>query len=236
MSASLATLYEDATCVVCVKPSGLLVHNAAWSGPRERTALDVAREQLDADLVPVHRLDRGTSGVLLLARGGAHARGWQEALARPDADKRYLALVRGALREASRVDHAFADEGGARRDAVTLVEPLAALSDPRCSAVLARPLTGRTHQVRRHLKHLSHPVIGDANYGKGALNREYASRYGLARLALHAWSLALTHPVTGERRVWCAPLPDDLAEPLRRIFSGSPISAADTTPAAQAAR
>lgn len=224
---TLEAIYQDPSCVVCAKPSGMLVHNTAWSGPPERTVLDLARERFDPSLVPVHRLDRGTSGVLLLARGGDHARDWQRALARDDTDKRYLALVRGVMPEPARVDHAFADESGARRDAVTLIEPLAVQRDPRCSAVLARPLTGRTHQVRRHLKHLSHPVLGDANYGKGALNREYAARFGLARLALHAWRLSVLHPATGEALTWSAELPDDLAAPLRRIFSIE-LSAADT--------
>jgi tRNA pseudouridine65 synthase len=227
----LPLLHLDDTCVVCAKPSGLLVHNTAWAGPRETTALDLARAAHGDDLAPVHRLDRGTSGVLLFARGGDHARAWQEALARDDADKRYLALVRGALREPTTVDHAFADEDGARRDAVTELEPVCAWTSPRCGMVLARPRTGRTHQVRRHLKHLSLPVIGDANYGKGALNRDFAARFGLARLALHAWTLTLTHPVTGTRVTWCAPLPDDLAHPLARI-----ATAGDTSPASAEAR
>ena len=223
---ALPTLHADGSCVVCVKPAGLLVHNAAWAGPREETALDIARAAHGRDLVPVHRLDRGTSGVLVLARGGESARAWQSALARDDADKRYLALVRGALVAHARVEHAFADERGARRDALTLIEPLCACAEPRCSLVLARPITGRTHQVRRHLKHLSHPVIGDANYGKGAINREFAARFGLARLALHAWSLRVAHPVTGAACEWCAPLPEDLAAPLARIFSEARTSPA----------
>jgi tRNA pseudouridine65 synthase len=97
--------------------------------------------------------------------------------------------------------------------------------------VLARPRTGRTHQVRRHLKHLSLPVIGDANYGKGPINRDFAARFGLARLALHAWSLTLTHPATGARVTWCAALPDDLAAPLARV-----ATAGDTSPAWAEAR
>ena len=76
---------------------------------------------------------------------------------------------------------------------------------------------GRLHQVRRHLKHIDHPVIGDANYGKGALNREIAARYGLGRLALHCRELALPHPATGELLTVRAPLPPDLAEPLACI-------------------
>jgi tRNA pseudouridine65 synthase len=87
----------------------------------------------------------------------------------------------------------------------------------RFSLVEARPRTGRLHQVRRHLKHLGHPLIGDVNYGRGELNRWFREQVDLARLALHARSLELTHPVTGERLVVEAPLPPDLAGPLERI-------------------
>lgn len=212
----LPLLHADASCVVVAKPAGLLVHNAAFAGPRELTCTELVRTRFEASLVPVHRLDRGTSGVLVFACGAAAARDWQRAL--DTAEKRYLALVRGVLREALTVDHAFADEDGVRREARTAVAPLAASAVPRCALVLARPFTGRTHQVRRHLKHLSHPVIGDANYGKGALNRAFAAEHGLRRLALHARSLRLVHPVTGVETTFRAALPADLDEPLRRIF------------------
>lgn len=87
----------------------------------------------------------------------------------------------------------------------------------RVSLVEARPRTGRLHQVRRHMKHMSHPLIGDANYGKGALNRLFASRVGLARLALHALSMEMPHPVSGERIRFVAALPEDLAGPFARL-------------------
>lgn len=221
MHPPLTAIYADATCVVVAKPAGMLVHNAAFAGPRERTCTDIARESFDATLAPVHRLDRGTSGVLVFARGPDAARAWQGAL--ESAEKRYVALVRGVVREAALVDHAFADEEGVRREARTAVAPLASRDDPRCSLVMARPFTGRTHQVRRHLKHLAHPVIGDANYGKGALNRDYAARYGLTRLALHALSLRVTHPATGEAVTFAAALPDDLAGPLTAIFGADAL-------------
>ncbi len=87
----------------------------------------------------------------------------------------------------------------------------------RVSLVEARPLTGRLHQVRRHLKHVSHPLIGDANYGKGALNRAFAETIALRRLALHALSMRLPHPLTGAPLSFEAPLPEDLAIPFKRL-------------------
>jgi len=95
----------------------------------------------------------------------------------------------------------------------------------RCSLVEARPETGRFHQIRRHLKHLSHPIVGDVNYGKGDLNRLFRTRYGLHRLALHAHLLAFDHPATGRRLVVRAPLPADFAAALAAL--GLPVAVDD---------
>ncbi len=213
---ALSTVYEDAHVVVANKPSGLLVHNSAFAGPRERTLLDLARDDEKGPLFAVHRLDRGTSGLVVLARSSDDARAWQAALA--VGEKSYVALVRGRVDAALHVDNPVKDEEGARKDARSDVAPLATVQDPRCSLVEVRLHTGRRHQARQHLKHVSHPVLGDASYGKGALNRDYAARFGLARLALHARRLSLVHPATGAAWTVEAALPDDLRGPLLRIF------------------
>src|SRR5262249_44825629 len=156
---------------------------------------------------PVHRLDRGTSGVIVFARSSEAARTLHEAFERGAVDKRYVALVRGEPLPSVVVDHPLPRrEGGPRVDASTEIETLwagdvdlAALgvaADPRLrpvqryALVAARPKTGRLHQVRRHLKHVGHPVVGDANYGRGEHNRALAAAVGLTRLALHAQSIA----------------------------------------------
>lgn len=197
------------------KPAGLLVHNSAWAGPREHTLVEEVAAMLGEGWHPLHRLDRQTSGVVAFARQSDVAR-LQAALAH--ADKRYWALVRGHLREAVLVDHAIVDEddGGERvaRDARSVVTPLALSSVERCSLVEVRLLTGRRHQARRHLKHLSHPVLGDATHGKGALNREFRERYGLLRMALHARSLDL------DGLTATSPLPADLLAIGQRLFPG----------------
>jgi tRNA pseudouridine65 synthase len=213
---TLEVLYRDDRLLAVNKPSGLLVHRG-WG--RDPVALvDLVRDLLGGGVVrPLHRLDRGTSGVLLLALDAECARLLAERLAAGELDKRYLALVRGAAPARAVVDHPLPrDEGGPRVPSVTEVRRIATAEiAPRAlSLVEARPRTGRLHQVRRHLKHLGHPVIGDANYGRGDLNREIAERYGLCRLALHAASLALAHPETGAPLEIRAPLPDDLAGPL----------------------
>jgi tRNA pseudouridine65 synthase len=132
--------------------------------------------------------------------------------------------VRGLAPDALRVDHPVpADEAGARVPAQTHLERLAdvridsPLREARYSLVRARPETGRFHQVRRHLAHIGHPVIGDANYGRGEHNRLLAERVGLRRLALHARSTRLDHPASGVPMSFVAPLPDDLTAPLLRL-------------------
>lgn len=200
------------------KPSGLLVHNSAWAGPREHTLVDDVEQHLGPGWHPLHRLDRGTSGVVAFAREKAVA-SWQAALASQDGDKRYWALVRGHVRGRVEIDHPIRDdETGVAREARSRVEPLILSSVERCSLVEIRLFTGRRHQARRHLKHISHPVIGDATHGKGPLNRAYREAWALSRLALHARHLALTHPTTGVRVAATAPLPHDLREPFERLF------------------
>jgi tRNA pseudouridine65 synthase len=127
--------------------------------------------------------------------------------------KRYLALVRGIPAPSGVIDHPIPRApGGPRVPAVTRFRLLATFE--RYAWVEAVPETGRLHQVRRHLKHISHPVIGDVRYGKGEHNRLFRSRFGLYRLALHAAEIAFQHPSSGAPMRFSAPLPDDLAGPL----------------------
>lgn len=215
----LPVLFHDDRLLAVDKPSGLLVHRG-WGDDRV-TALQLARRIAGRRVFPVHRLDRGTSGVLAFALDGEAARRLGEAFAGGEVAKVYVALVRGRAPESVLVDHPIPrSEGGPRVPAVTAVRRLAVVElEPRrvYSLVEARPATGRLHQVRRHLKHLSLPVIGDVEYGKGEHNRFFRERFGLHRLALHAASLDLPHPATGERLRLAAPLPADLAATLAAL-------------------
>ena len=177
MATGSLILAEGDGAIVANKPSGQLVHNSHFAGPREHTlAMDI-RALCGADYHPVHRIDRGASGCVVFARRHRVAH-YQAAMAL--CTKRYLAIVRGTFRRAVDVDHAIDN-----KEAQTFFAPISHSAIPRVSLVAALPKSGRLHQVRRHLKHLSHPIIGDANYGKGKLNRELRARYGIARLALH---------------------------------------------------
>jgi tRNA pseudouridine65 synthase len=210
----LPFLYQDGCLLAGNKPAGLAVHRGM---ARDRTfALQLVRDQVGRHVHAVHRLDRATSGVLLFALDTHTAGRMQELLAAGRVEKRYLALVRGIPPESGVIDHPIPrDVDGPRVPAVTEFRRLATLE--RYALVEARPRTGRRHQIRRHLKHLSHPLIGDVRYGKGEHNRLFRERFGLLRLALHALELVFEHPETGEAVRIVAPVPEDLAGPLRTM-------------------
>jgi tRNA pseudouridine65 synthase len=209
-------LHVDDVLAAFDKPSGMLVHNGWARAPV--VAVGEARRFVGKFVHPVHRLDRGASGVLLFALDKPTAAALHASFEDGRVDKRYLALVRGVAPDEGVIDHPIPRrEDGPRVAAVTSFKRIGVSPAERLSLVEARPRTGRLHQVRRHLKHIDHPIIGDANYGKGELNRDLAARYGLNRLALHAASLELDHPATGERLRIDSPLPDDLRGPLVRM-------------------
>ena len=172
-------------------------------------ALDLARRAIGAPVHPVHRLDRATSGVLLFALDPGSAAAMGRLFEEGAMHKTYLALVRGVPPDEGVVDSPVPrTEDGARVPAVTayrrlfVVEAGDAERPRRFSLVEASPRTGRLHQIRRHLKHLGHPIVGDVNYGKGDIEAtaSSASAYGLQRLALHAATLSFVHPLLRARR------------------------------------
>lgn len=214
--ASIELLFVDDHVVVANKPSGLLVHRG-WADDDD-VAMFRVRDAIGAWVHPVHRLDRGTSGALVFARSPDAAAALAKSFEEKDVDKRYLALVRGVPPESGTIDYAIQkSEDGPRVPAVTHYERVGRSEVDRCSLVLARPETGRLHQIRRHLRHIDHPLVGDVRHGSGAINRHYRATYDLHRLALHAASIAFTHPVTGARVAVEAPMPDDLRVPLARL-------------------
>lgn len=221
----LPVLYRDDDLLVVHKPAGLLVHRTSLDAQEDRNALDVLRAQLgpgapDA-LAPAHRLDKGTSGVLVFSCHAQASRSLREAFDDGRCRKDYLALVRGWPAPAFVIDHPLARDperpsaGQLHRQAHTDVRTLAQASWPvvtragwpttRVALVLAQPHQGRRHQIRRHLKHAAHPIIGDATHGKGPLNRALADWLGLSRLWLHALRLSLPHPRDGRLLTLQAP-------------------------------
>jgi tRNA pseudouridine65 synthase len=207
----LTILWRDAHFVAIHKPAGWLVHRTGLDAHEHRIIQPRLRDQLGQWVYPVHRLDKGTSGVLLMALSSDTARACAEAFESRRVDKHYLAMVRGWPPADTLVDHALrpddAPPDAPAQDArtrlrsvltLTLPVPVDRYASTRAALVLAEPETGRRHQIRRHLKHLSHPIVGDATHGKGSVNRWWASHLGINRLWLHAWRLSLIHPVTGQ--------------------------------------
>lgn len=212
----LDVLYRDEYLVAVNKPSGLLVHRSAIDRRETRFALQLVRDQLGQRVYPVHRLDKPTSGVLVFALSPHIARALSEQFAAQQVHKRYLAVVRGWAPERGFIDHALSEEldkmtdRRARQDkapqaAETHFRRLATVELPVCverypqtrySLVECFPKTGRKHQIRRHMKHIAHPIIGDAKHGKGVHNRFFQSEYNCHRLLLACVEMAFQHPVS----------------------------------------
>ena len=211
----LPVLEQTDRWAVLAKPSGLAIHRSKMVHDPV-VLVDLAREQFQTTIHPVHRLDRATSGCLLIAFDSAAARYLQASLR--EGTKTYLAFCRGHITqyEPVTIDKPMKDDNGILRDASTWLRCLASCPDPRSSLVLAKPKTGRYHQVRRHIRDLSHPVLGDAMHGDTRVNRWWRERYGLPRLGLHCLSLELTFPDGVSRKV-TAPLPDDLRTLWERL-------------------
>jgi|GEM_PF-59148 len=224
-------LHRDARIVVVDKPAGLAVHKGWAVAPHY--VLDLVRDAIGQHLFPVHRLDQPTSGVLVFALDKEAARHLSDQLCAQAVFKRYVAIVRGPARfDRKRVDHPLADlsrkgDPDPQR-AVTEFQHL--LTSGRYSFVSSVPETGRSHQIRRHLKHLSLHIIGDVKYGKGEHNRFFRDNFGLNRLALHALDLGFLHPDDDRPVFYRAPLPDDLIGPLAAAGFDTTAALAQLTP------
>jgi len=210
----LRILYRDDVCVVVDKPSGLIVHRG-WAND-DRDLLRVTRDALGQYVYPLHRLDRGASGAVLFALNGETARILNRSFADRSMDKRYLALTRGHPPEHGLIDHPIPRAPGEER-VPAQTEYFRIGTFERYALVVAIPKTGRLHQIRRHLKHLSCPLIGDVRYGKGEHNRLFRERYALDRLALHAAALRFVHPSTGRQVTVRAPLLGCFADCLAQL-------------------
>ncbi len=189
--------------------------------------VQTARDQLQRPVYLVHRLDRPTSGIVLLGLSSESAAAASRLFRERQVAKSYLALVRGHSMDSGRIDRPLTSPEVVRSEpleAVTEFETLQRFELPvpsgqfpttRCSLVKAVPKTGRFHQIRRHLNGISHPVIGDTSHGDSRQNRLFRESAGTRRLMLHASELSFRHPLTGNRIVIECPLPEDFSGPLR---------------------
>ena len=214
----LEILYQDKYLIIINKPSGLLVHRSPIDKRETVFALQLIRDQIGQFVYPIHRLDRPTSGVLVFALSSDIARVMSEKLKNHEIQKEYLAIVRGYTKESELIDYDLkvlldkkADRD--RRDnkepqfAQTYYERLATIELPypvsrypvaRYSLLKLTPKTGRKHQLRRHMKHIFHPIVGDTKYGRNEHNNLFREKFNSHRLLLHASKISFLHPVSGE--------------------------------------
>jgi 23S rRNA pseudouridine955/2504/2580 synthase len=236
-------VHEDADLLVVNKPAGLAAHPG--TGISGATLVEMARAYLRVPEAlppgefkpsPAHRLDRDTSGIILVAKNRKTMVRLGELFTEGDETKKtYLALAKGKLpRETGVIDLPLSEHeqtarskvarGVNMQEARTHYKVLASMKDASLVSVTIE--TGRTHQIRRHLEALGHPVAGDKRYGDFPFNRLAKTRWGLRRMALHAWRLELPHPITGERLRLEAPLPPELVEVLSRLNLPAPAGSA----------
>lgn len=219
-ASSFDILFEDEDLLILNKPAGILVHPGPKTSLTETCLMHLARRYLGAWVYPVHRLDRATSGILVFAKSSEAARHLAAQFEGRSLQKVYLAVIRGWIHESLTITKALSDldsEEG-EQEAETYIKPLARIALPypvdrypeaRYSLVQAEPKTGRQHQIRRHLKHINHPIIGDTVYGKGNHNRLFRDELRCPRLLLHHCRLTLEKPSGG---------PLSLEAPLDKAF------------------
>ena len=218
-------LFLDDWLVAVNKPSGLLVHRSLIDKHETDFVLQRVRNQLGRRVYPVHRLDKPTSGILMLALDPGTARAMTARFTAGQVEKTYRAIVRGFPEPVGVIDYALREEldplADARADrdkdsqaAVTQYRRLATVELPhgvgryptaRYALVELQPKTGRKHQLRRHLKHIFHPIIGDTTHGDGRHNRFFYECFDNRRLLLAATALRFRHPQTEEALVLTAP-------------------------------
>lgn len=194
------------------KPPGVIVHRNALMR-HEYAVLQRARDTLGCRVWPVHRLDRPTSGVLLFATDRRAAGPLHQALTADDSTKTYVAFVRGCFPHdgAQVVETPIPDGEGGHRDARSVVTCIGRSETPRCSLLRVEPQTGRTHQVRRHVRDLHHPIIHDGDHGDSRVNRWWRENHGVRRIGLHALSIDFRPPGGGPDRVVCPLFADHMA-------------------------
>jgi len=201
-------VHEDGELLAVNKPAGLLVHRSAIAADETDFLIERVQKHLGTSAFLIHRLDRATSGVTLLAKSREIAAELGRQFMARGVIKRYLAVVRGWPAADGVIDYPLPDvrERSPRKAAVTRWRTLATTTVPialgkypeqRYALVEALPETGRYRQIRKHLHHVSHHIVGDTSHGRGDHNRLWRMHFGVHRLLLHAWRLQLTHPVSG---------------------------------------
>lgn len=202
----LDILYRDDNLIAINKPHGLLVHRSPIAADAEEFALQILRDQVGLKVNPVHRIDRATGGLLLFALSKDVEIAMQQQFQDNLVQKKYLAIVRGYTPDTEEIDYPLRKENGTVQDAFTAYKtleraeipiPLGKHDTSRYSLVEVTPTTGRMHQIRKHLSHVFHPIIGDRTHGCNKQNKLFKEKWEMTTMLLHAGCLKFKHPVTG---------------------------------------
>jgi len=227
-----AVIYQDDDLFVMNKPCGIPVHGSRILAGQPQTLLQMTRQYLGKMAFVVHRLDRPVSGVIALTLNQKAQADLGRDFEHRQVQKCYLAVVRGWTENSGLISHPLQsprDERTSRsvaKAAVTRFQQISRVEIPlpvhpypssRYSLLALYPQTGRRHQLRRHMKHISHHIIGDTSYGRGEHNRFFQDNFNCSRLLLHAWTLDLKHPASGNKHRFHATL-DPAFESLIRVF------------------
>lgn len=234
----LEILYEDEWLIAVNKPAGLLVHPSWISAPDEPTLMGLLKEYTGAaKMHTIHRLDRATSGVILAGKTLKETQEVQAQFLQRSINKTYLATVRGWTDDSEVIDYPLvpkrdkyaeplAQENPEPKEAVSSYRTLGRVEldiavgrypQARYSLVEVKPQTGRKHQIRRHMKHILHPIVGDTKYGEGRHNRLFREHFDSHRLLLMATQLELTHPATGQPLIISAGVDTGVDQLFRRF-------------------
>ncbi|WP_294296642.1 pseudouridine synthase [uncultured Chryseobacterium sp.] len=204
----LEILYRDEYLVAINKPSGMLVHKSFYAGTADTYAVQELKKQIGQKVHPVHRLDRKTSGVLLFTLDKETLRTMSDQFATREVEKKYIAILRGWTKEEETIDYDLVNENEVKQNAVTYYRrlqtseidlPFLKHQTSRYCLVEAIPETGRFHQLRKHFKHILHPILGCRKHGCNKQNKLLLQTFSMTRMPLHALQLTFTHPVSDER-------------------------------------
>ncbi|MEP0711882.1 pseudouridine synthase [Algoriphagus sp.] len=226
---ALEILFEDEHLIAINKPSGLLVHRTSIAAEETVFALQMLRDQIGQHVSPVHRLDRPTSGVLLFSKKEEILPLLKEQFADRSVRKTYLAIVRGIpANKLALIDHPLTSERSNKlQEAQTHYKVLEEAEIPfdttgryptsRYSLLELKPETGRTHQIRRHLAHIRHYILGDKKHGDNKQNQFFEKQFGMENLLLHARSLEFSHPITKQKIIVYADCPTHFLKTMKHL-------------------
>lgn len=203
----LEIIYRDEHLIAINKPHNLLVHRSPIAADAEEFALQILRDQVGVKVYPAHRIDRKTGGVLLFALDKDTEKAMQQQFMNNQVHKKYMAIVRGHTPDSGEIDYPLRKENGTLQDAFTayrtlqhaeLPVPFGKHETSRYSLIEAEPTTGRMHQLRKHLAHIFHPIIGDRTHGCNKQNKLFKEKWEMTTMLLHASELSFSHPVTDQ--------------------------------------